>query len=139
VTRAVDVALEGDPVVVDLVDPGEREDLEAAGVGEDRPAPAHEAVEAADLAQHVEPGAEVEVVGVAEHDLHAGPRELLRVEGLHGAERPDRHEAGGVEPATGEREEAGPGPPIRPLEAEAHRLIGRSPGKTAHSTSVASP
>ena len=45
-----------DPVVGDLADLGEAEDLEAAGVGEDRPVPAHEAVQAAQLGDQLVAG-----------------------------------------------------------------------------------
>ena len=47
VARAVDVGLEGDALLGDLPEFGQRHDLEAAGVGQDRPGPVHEAVQAA--------------------------------------------------------------------------------------------
>ena len=65
----VDVA-ERDAVVVDRGERvAQREDLEAAGVGQDRPVPAHEAVQAAELGDQLVAGPEVQVVGVAEQDL----------------------------------------------------------------------
>ena len=63
---SVDVALELDPVLVDAAHVLEREHLEAAGVGEDRAVPAHEAVQAAELAHERVAGAEVQVVRVGE-------------------------------------------------------------------------
>ncbi len=45
--RAVDVRAEVDAVVGDLVDPGQREDLVAAAVGQDRPIPGRKTVQAA--------------------------------------------------------------------------------------------
>ena len=57
--RPVDVALERDAVVVgDPVDVGQREDLEPAGVGQDRPGPAHEAVQVAEVGDDLLAGAE---------------------------------------------------------------------------------
>ena len=65
------------PVVIDPGDRvSQREHLEPAGVGQDRAAPAHEAVEAAELGDRLVARAEVQVVGVAEHDLRAERLEL---------------------------------------------------------------
>src|ERR1035437_204999 len=47
VVGTVEMALEGDAVIVDLAQLAERDDLEPTGVGEDRPIPGHEAVQAA--------------------------------------------------------------------------------------------
>jgi hypothetical protein len=60
----------------------QREDLEAAGVGQDRPVPGHEAVESPELGDQVGARAEVQVVGVAEQDLGAELTELRRVDRL---------------------------------------------------------
>ena len=69
---AVVDAPERDAVVVDTRDRvAEREDLEPAGVGQDGPVPAHEAVEAAELPDELVAGPEMQVVGVAEEDLGA--------------------------------------------------------------------
>jgi hypothetical protein len=46
-------------------------DLEAAAVGEDGLVPALEAVQAAELAQHVQPRPHPQVEGVAQDDLRA--------------------------------------------------------------------
>ena len=46
--RPVDVAPERDAVVVDHAEVAERDDLEPAGVGEDRPVPAHEPMQPAE-------------------------------------------------------------------------------------------
>ena len=63
---------ERDAVVVDARDRvAQREDLVAAGVGEDRPVPLHELVQPAELVDHVLARAEVQVVRVAEDDLRA--------------------------------------------------------------------
>ena len=60
-----------DAVVVELERVGEAEDLEAAGVGEDRAVPVHEPVQPARVCDDVGAGAQEEVVGVGEHDLRA--------------------------------------------------------------------
>ncbi len=49
----------------------ERKDLKAAGVGEDRPVPRHELVQAAELRDQLLSGPEVQVVRVAEEDRRA--------------------------------------------------------------------
>ena len=56
----------------DLADLGQAHHLEAAGVGEDRPVPAHEAVQAAEPRDALGAGAQHQVIGVAEDDVGAG-------------------------------------------------------------------
>jgi len=94
VFRAVDVRAEGDAVVVDLVDRGEREHLEPAGVGEDRPIPRGELVESTGQADHLEARAQVEVIRIAEDDpgVERLGAQLVGGHRLDRAERPDRHE-----------------------------------------------
>ena len=77
VRGAVDVRLEGDALVGDLRELGEAHDLEAAGVGEDRTVPAHEAVQAAEPGDALGTGAQHQVVGVGEHDVDAGGPQLV--------------------------------------------------------------
>ena len=55
----------------DFAQLGERPDLEAAGVGQERPPPGGEAVQAAHFADQLVAGPQPEVVGVAEDDLSA--------------------------------------------------------------------
>ena len=62
---AVYVGAEDGPLVVDLEIGCETEDLEAAGVGENRPIPVHEAMEAAEFGDDGIAGAEGEVIGVS--------------------------------------------------------------------------
>src|SRR5882724_13377718 len=57
---AVDVTLKLDAVLVDFAKALEREDLKAARVGEQRPLPRHELVEAAELLDDVFAGPDVE-------------------------------------------------------------------------------
>eukprot|EP00966_Prymnesium_polylepis_P261236 6033993-Prymnesium_polylepis.1 len=72
----------------------EREDLEAAAVGDQRPPlAAHEAVEAAGAADDVGARMDQEMVRVGEHELHASLVGLPRIHELDRAVRADRHEA----------------------------------------------
>ena len=63
--RAVDMAAELTSLLAQLADAREREDLEAAAIGEHGAVEAVELVQAAGSLQHAGAGAQVEVVGVA--------------------------------------------------------------------------
>src|SRR6266511_2966892 len=108
--RAVEVRAERDALLGDLDEPGPRpvapcgalaeaEDLEPAGVREERAAPGHEAVEPAQAAHPLVPGAKEQMVGVPEDDPDAERLEVARLERLHGGRGPHRHEDGGVDRA----------------------------------------
>ena len=95
-----------DPVVRELHELLVAEDLEAAGVGEDRPVPLHELMKSAELADDVDAGTHGEVIGVGEHDMCPNLLERLREDALdrplraHGHEDRRGHVAmGGVEDA----------------------------------------
>ena len=90
--RAVDVRLEGDAGLVDFAQLRQRHDLEAAGVGEDRERPVHEAVQPAHPGDALRAGPQHEVIDVAEHHVGPEPLHLIRVHGLDGRRRADRHE-----------------------------------------------
>ena len=97
---AVDMASELTAFLLQFADAGEREDLEAAAVGEHGALEAVEAVEAASLFDDAGAGAEVEVVGVAEDDF--GVDVLIEVAQLHaldGAHGAHGHEDRGVDVA----------------------------------------
>jgi hypothetical protein len=81
--RAVDGRTELDAGLGDFSELREAEHLEAAGVGEDRPVPAHEAMQSAELAHQAVPRPEKQVIGVGEHDLGAGGAEVIGPERLH--------------------------------------------------------
>ena len=97
--RAVDMRLEGDARLVDLAQLRQRHDLEAAGVGEDRERPVHEAVQPAEARDALRAGPQHQVVGVAEHHVGAERLHLIRVHGLDGRRRADRHEGGRADDA----------------------------------------
>ena len=70
----------------------QRHDLIAAGVGEDRPAPSHEAVQASVRGDRFEAGPQPQMESVAEDDLRAVLDELRRAHRLHRAVGAHRHE-----------------------------------------------
>ena len=84
----------------------ERPDLEAAAVGEDRARPAFEAVQAAEAGEHVEPGAQPQVEGVAEEDLRAHRLEGIRPHAFDAAVGADRHEDRRLDAAVAEQHAA---------------------------------
>ena len=71
---AVDMRLEGHAVLLDAAELRQRHDLIAAGVGEDWPVPAHEAVQPAELGDALGAGPQHEMIGVGEDDVGAGAR-----------------------------------------------------------------
>ncbi len=119
---------ERDAVVVDPRRVEQREDLEAARVGEQGARPAHEAVQAAELLDQLLAGPQVQVVGVAEDDLRAERLELERVERLHRGLRADRHEDGGLDGAVRELERGGA---RRAVDGVEHEGAGRRRGRDA--------
>ena len=99
---AVDMRGEMHAVLGDLAQAAEAVHLEAAGVGEDRALVLHEVVQAAELLQRGQAGAQVEVVGIGEHALGAYLHEVAFGDGLHGALRGHGHEDGRMhQPAVG--------------------------------------
>jgi len=95
---AVDMALESASLSSQLTDWAEAEYLESAAVGKYGAVPVFELVEAACLAEYVQSGTEIEVIGVAEYDF--GLHVLLKVfmiYPLHGAYGAYRHEYGGTD------------------------------------------
>jgi hypothetical protein len=102
--------------------------LKATGVGEDRLVPAHEAVQPAVLADHLDSRPQPEVERIAEDDLRAERGELGGRHGLHRAVGAHRHESRRVDAA------------VRQLEHAAARLaIGAQDLELHRSMSIASP
>ena len=65
---------EGDAVFGQLAQLGQRHDLKAAAIGQDRAGPAHEFVQAAEPRHPFGAGPQHQVIGVAEDDVGAGSR-----------------------------------------------------------------
>src|SRR5690606_13107985 len=118
--RAVGGRGEGHAGLGDLAAVGQREHLEAARVGEDRPVPAREAVQAAVRRDHVQPGAQEQVEGVAEDDLRAGVAHLLRQHALDRAVGADGHERRRLDHAAREGQAAAAGGAVGGDEVELH-------------------
>ncbi len=79
----------------------ERVELKAPRIGEDGTVPAHEAMQAAELRDHVLAGPEVEVIGVRQDPVHAHPLQLLGREAADHRVGPHRKEGRRVELAVG--------------------------------------
>jgi hypothetical protein len=114
----VDVTLELDAVLVDPAQALEGEHLEPARVGEHRPGPGGEAVEAAHVLHHGFAGPQVEVVGVAQDDLRAGACDLAGAEPADHAVGADRHERGRRDGAVRQGEGARASEALGGLETE---------------------
>ena len=70
----------------------EAENLEASGIGEDGPRPRHKAMQSAQFADLLDPGAKVEVIGIAEDNLYAEFFEDVLRDALDRGQRTHRHE-----------------------------------------------
>ena len=106
VARAVDVRGKAHALLAHLADLRQRHDLEAARVGEDRPFPAHEGVQAAEPRHALRAGAQHQVVGVGEDDVGARLFHLVEVERLDRAGSADRHEGRRAHDAARRRQRA---------------------------------
>jgi hypothetical protein len=135
VERPVEVAAERHPIVVDHPQVAERHDLEATGIGEDRPIPGHELVQPAEPRDPLVTGAQVEVIGVGQDDRRAGSLEVIRVQRLDRRVRADRHELRRVDRAMGQLEtaQAGTGRTVGGRRDE-DLVAGRAPleGRCGH-------
>ena len=120
---AVDVRAEGHAVRVKLAHQRQAEDLEAAGIGEHRAGPAHEAVQAAEIGDQVCAGPQIEVIGVGQHQRRADLVQVARGERLHRGLRADRREDGRLDRAVGRLE--------RPAARRAGGVVGEK-GEVEH-------
>ncbi len=91
---AVDVRAEDGLLLGDLADGREAEELEAAAIGQDRAVPAHEAVQAAQVADHLLARPQGQVIGVGQHHLGPGLAELLDFQSLDARLGGHGHEGG---------------------------------------------
>ena len=118
VPAAVVDARELDAVVGEHARVGEAEDLEAARVGQDRPLPAHEAVQPAVRRHDVGTGAKREVIRVGEHELGTQSLERRRRDSLDRALGAHGHEAGREHLAVRRAQSAGAGAAAGRLDGE---------------------
>ena len=105
---AVDRRGKGDALLVHLAQGAEAEHLKSTRIGEDRPPPTHETVQAGVGGDDVEPRSQPEMKGVAEHDLGAKRLELVWRHRLDRAVGADRHEHRRLDGAVGQREPSAP-------------------------------
>ena len=101
VAGAVDVRLKPDALFLDLVYPGEAEDLEPAAVSQNRVVPAHEFVKPAQAGDPFVPGAQVEVIRICEDDLRSHGLQIVGGNAFDGPCRSNRHEYGSIDRAAG--------------------------------------
>ena len=97
--RAVEVAGERHAVIVDPAEVRQAEDLEAAGIGQDRSVPGHEAMQPAQARDPLGGRTKVEVVRIPEDHLGTGVAQVPGRERLDGGLGADRHELRGLDDA----------------------------------------
>jgi hypothetical protein len=118
VAAAVEVGLEGHAVVVNAARVAEAEDLEAAAVGQDGAVPGHEAVQPAQVADEFVAGAQVEVVGVGQHQRRPQLAQIARPHRLDRGLCADGGEDGGFQRAVGGVEAAEAGGAVGGVDGE---------------------
>ena len=89
---AVEVRAKSDALVRHPAQTAEAEHLKAAGIGEDRPGPGHEIVQAAQAANQLVARPQVKMVGIAENDLRVELFEIPLRLALYRRPRADGHE-----------------------------------------------
>src|SRR5208283_1138493 len=99
--RTVEVGLKGDTSFIELPELGERHYLEAAGIGQNRPWPAHEFMQATEASDPLGPGPQHQMIHVAQNDFGPGRAHLLGQHRLDRRRRADGHESRRAYDATG--------------------------------------
>ena len=118
VQAAVQVRAELDAFLRHLAQLGQAEDLETARVGQQRPLPAHEAMQAAHAPDEFVPRPQSEVIGVGQNHLRTRAvranllQRLLRHR-LHRRRRPHRHEDRRMHSSVGKVQRASPSARLR--------------------------
>jgi len=103
----VDVRTECDPLLRDLSESGKRENLVAAGIGEDIASPARESVDAASRLNHIQTRSEHEMVGVGQYQAVAKRFKPLVRHRLDRGSGPNRHEGRDLHRTVRQREDPG--------------------------------
>jgi hypothetical protein len=119
---AVEMGLEGDAVLADPAELGERHHLKAARVGQDRPFPMHECVQPTKLGDAFGAGAQHQMIGVAENDVGAGGGNVLGEHRFYRGAGADRHEGRRADQPAWRHDNAGPRRAIMGLNGELKRL-----------------
>ena len=115
---AVEVRPKRHAVFAHLAHRGKAEHLVPAAVGEDRPWPADECVQAARARDQRVTGTKVQVVRVPQDDLRAEVFQITVRDRLHGAARPHRHERWRLHDAMGGRQNSAAGGPVSRADCE---------------------
>ena len=106
----VQMRMEGYPLLADVAELCQAEYLKSAAVGQDGPVPAGELVQAAHVGNHLVAGTQMQMIGIAQHDLRA---DVLQVKGrqsaLDGAGCGNIHESRGLYRAVHRLENAAAG------------------------------
>ena len=123
VGRAVDVRLEAHPLLVELAQPRKAHHLKPARVGQDRPRPVHESVQATQCRDPLGAWAQHQVIGVAKQDVGARRRDAFGQHRLDGRGRAHGHEGGRADRAARRLDQPRARAPVR----RRHRK-----GKTSH-------
>ena len=113
--------LEGDAVLVELAELRQRHHLEAAGVGQDRPRPVGEGVQAAERRHPLGARPQHQVIGVAEDDVGAGRPHLIQVIAFTVPAVPTGMKAGVRTTPRGSVDRAGPRRAVGRVDAEGRR------------------
>ena len=127
------MALEAHALLGELPQRGQAEDLEAAAVGEEGPAPAREPVEAAELAHERVARAQHQVVGVGEDDLRAHLGRCSRVTAFTAPAVPTGMKTGVAHLAVGGLQRPGAGAARSGLQGEGEGMGPRdssAPGRS---------
>jgi hypothetical protein len=108
---------------------GQREDLEAAGVGDDRPLPPHEPVQPAERRDRLAPRRQHQVKGVPQDQRVAELGYLGGGQGANAATGRKRDERRRLDGAVNDLEPPGPGGSFSRgyLEPEAFRVVAHDP------------
>ena len=137
------VAVHGGPelhaFLGDLAQRPQTPHLKAAGIGKDRPVPAHEPVQPAVGLDHLQPRPEPQVEGVSEHHLGTDFLQLRRTHAFDSAVGAHRHERRGIHGAVGEGEPARPRQTVPGLQFKFHAGEPRAAESCSLSISIASP
>ena len=117
--------LEAHPEVGNFAEPGERKDLIAAAVGQDRAIPPHERVQPTELFHAVDARRLQQVVGIGQDDSRASRSHIRRRQRLDGPARAHGHERRRLHRAVRRLElaDAQPGAGIHGAHLEPHRRV----------------
>jgi hypothetical protein len=121
--------LEDDAALVDRAQGRQRQHLIAARIGEDRPIPIHESVQAAEPLDALRPRTQHQVIGVGEHDLGAGGGDRRRRHRLDRRSGDDRHEGGSLYSAVCGVQAPRAGRAVAAAQLEAEALGAHAPSR----------